>query len=242
MSDDVINGNINVVDKVLLNVKPLSFYFSIIFHLTLLILIIFFYPENSIRRESLTEVSLQNAAGQSQESIIANQVQKEVIRKVVTNSRKTSKSDKSNQKKSNSPEANKKQSVESANTSANNANQTGNTKTINGNSGSGANGNNNVVSADYYYVAVDQMPYPVGGMQSILSKLNIQESKKPISSIYVLAFIDEYGVVQKCLLVKGSGNNTDQLALNIIRKTKFQPGVLNGKRVKVQLYISIPVH
>jgi TonB family protein len=101
-------------------------------------------------------------------------------------------------------------------------------------------GNGNTVS-DFYYVAVDQMPVPVGGMQSITARMNLQGPVSGKASIYLEAFIDENGNVNRCVLIKGIGNKLDDLALKVVKKTKFQPGVLNGKRVKVQLYISIPI-
>lgn len=238
MSDDVINGYSNTTDKIFLNLKPAAFYVSLIFHIALLIIILFFYPvDHSGRKRNITEVSLLSSTEPNKGSTITNTVKTEAVNKVITNSRKPAKLEELDQKKKNIT----KQPDSTANNEGNTSNQTGSANTANGNSGSGTYNNSGTAAADYYYIAVDQMPVPIGGMQSILSRMNIPENKSSLSSIYILAFIDEFGIVQKCLLIKGEGNNTDQLTLNVIRKTKFQPGVLNGKRVKVQLYISIPV-
>ncbi len=236
MSDDVTNGYINAAGNIFLNIKPLSFYFSLIFHVTLVIALLFYYSGQSGRKGSLTEVSLLSSGIPDNENKIENAVRNEEVKKVLKNTPKSAKVNESDQKKNNIA----KQPADSVNNSGNNTNQIAGTKTANGNSGSGTNLNSSAVESDYYYVAVDQMPVPIGGMQSILSRMNIPENEPALSSIYILAFIDEYGVVQKCLLVKGIGNSIDQLAVSVVRKTKFQPGVLNGKRVKVQLYLSIP--
>ncbi len=136
--------------------------------------------------------------------------------------------------------------------SVNGGNNTGNTNS-NGKPGSGGNGNGAngsgppkkgvLINRDIYYVAVDQMPVPVGGMNN----LNARVVRPPAASannihgtVYILAFINELGIVTKVSVLKGLGYGCDQSAINAIRQTRFEAGELKGVPVKVQL--TIPVY
>ena len=93
-----------------------------------------------------------------------------------------------------------------------------------------------------YFVAVEEMPAPIGGIQGIQSKIIYPEIAKRAGvegKVYVLAFVDETGTVTKAQLIKGIGAGCDEAALDAVLKTKFKPGKQRGKPVKVQ--VSIPV-
>jgi protein TonB len=93
-----------------------------------------------------------------------------------------------------------------------------------------------------YFVAVEEMPSPIGGIQSIQKKIVYPEIAKRAGvegKVYVLAFIDEQGNVTKAQIIKGIGAGCDEAALDAVLKTKFTPGKQRGKQVKVQL--SIPI-
>jgi TonB family protein len=95
-----------------------------------------------------------------------------------------------------------------------------------------------------YYVAVDEMPEPFGGTQGIISKIIYPSSAKQKSiegTVFVLAFVDENGVVRKTLLTKGIGYGCDEAAMNAVFRTRFKPGRQNGRPVKVQIQIPVPV-
>jgi TonB family protein len=95
-----------------------------------------------------------------------------------------------------------------------------------------------------YYVAVDEMPEPFGGTQGIVSKIIYPSSAKQKSiegTVFVLAFVDENGVVRKTLLTKGIGYGCDEAAMNAVFRTRFKPGRQNGRPVKVQIQIPVPV-
>jgi TonB family protein len=89
-----------------------------------------------------------------------------------------------------------------------------------------------------YFVAVEEMPEPIGGIESILSKINISSTIH--GTVYVLAFVDENGVVRRVLLAKGIGGGCDEAALNAVKRTRFKPGKKNGEAVKVQMHIAVP--
>ncbi len=93
-----------------------------------------------------------------------------------------------------------------------------------------------------YFVAVEEMPEPIGGIQAIQSKIVYPEIAKRAGvegRVYVLAFVDEGGNVTDAKVQKGIGAGCDEAALDAVKKTKFKPGKQRGKAVKVQ--VSIPI-
>ena len=93
-----------------------------------------------------------------------------------------------------------------------------------------------------YFVAVEEMPEPVGGIKGIQEKIVYPEIAKRAGvegKVYVLAFVDETGTVTKAQVLKGIGAGCDEAALDAVLKTKFKPGKQRGKAVKVQ--VSIPI-
>ncbi|MEO8231684.1 MAG: energy transducer TonB [Ignavibacteriota bacterium] len=93
-----------------------------------------------------------------------------------------------------------------------------------------------------YFVAVEEMPEPIGGIGEIQKKIIYPEIAKRAGvegKVYVLAFVDETGNVTDAKIIKGIGAGCDEAALNAVKKTKFKPGKQRGKPVRVQ--VSIPV-
>ncbi|MCK7526700.1 MAG: energy transducer TonB [Ignavibacteriales bacterium] len=93
-----------------------------------------------------------------------------------------------------------------------------------------------------YFVAVEEMPEPIGGIQAIQSKIVYPEIAKRAGvegKVYVLAFVNEQGIVTKAEILKGLGAGLDEAALGAVKQTKFKPGKQRGKPVKVQ--VSIPI-
>jgi len=93
-----------------------------------------------------------------------------------------------------------------------------------------------------YFVAVEEMPEPIGGIKAIQEKIVYPEIAKRAGvegKVYILAFVDEAGNVTKANVLKGIGAGCDEAALNGVLKTKFKPGKQRGKPVNVQ--VSIPV-
>jgi len=93
-----------------------------------------------------------------------------------------------------------------------------------------------------YFVAVEEMPEPIGGIQAIQSKIIYPEIAKRAGvegKVYVLAFVNETGEVTNAKILKGLGAGLDEAALNAVKQTKFKPGKQRGKPVKVQ--VSIPI-
>lgn len=93
-----------------------------------------------------------------------------------------------------------------------------------------------------YFVAVEVMPEPIGGMYSIQSKIKYPEEAKRNGiegKVFIQAFIDETGNVVEAKVIKGVGHGLDEAAMDAIKQTKFTPGKQKGKPVKVQ--VSIPI-
>jgi len=93
-----------------------------------------------------------------------------------------------------------------------------------------------------YFVAVEEMPEPIGGIKGIQEKIVYPEIAKRAGvegKVYVLAFVDEKGNVTKANVIKGIGAGCDEAALDAVLKTKFKPGKQRGKPVNVQ--VSIPI-
>ena len=93
-----------------------------------------------------------------------------------------------------------------------------------------------------FFVAVEEMPEPIGGIEGIQKRIVYPEIAKRAGvqgRVYVKAYVDERGDVFKVELLKGIGAGCDEAALEAVKETKFQPGKQRGKPVKVQ--VSIPI-
>jgi protein TonB len=92
------------------------------------------------------------------------------------------------------------------------------------------------------FVAVEEMPFPIGGLQSIQEKVHYTEIGRRVGikgTVYIEAIIDEKGNVINAIVVKGIGGGLDEEALNAVLNTKFVPGKQRGNPVKVKIVIPI---
>jgi protein TonB len=92
------------------------------------------------------------------------------------------------------------------------------------------------------FVAVEEMPYPIGGMQSIQEKVHYTEIGRRAEikgTVYIEAIINEEGGVINAIVKKGIGGGLDEEALNAVLNTKFVPGKQRGIPVKVKMVIPI---
>jgi TonB family protein len=95
---------------------------------------------------------------------------------------------------------------------------------------------------DMYNFTVDEMPSPVGGMEDIAKRIKYPEEAKKQGiegKVIVKLFIDEFGNPQSCKIIKGVNPLLDAEAKDVLMKTKFYPGEIDGKPVKVQVAIPI---
>jgi len=95
---------------------------------------------------------------------------------------------------------------------------------------------------EVYFVAVEDLPEPVGGIAAIQAAVVYPEIAKRAGvegTVYIEAFVDEGGTVTRTKVVKGIGAGCDEAAQAAVAKTKFKPGKQRGKPVKVRM--SIPI-
>ena len=93
-----------------------------------------------------------------------------------------------------------------------------------------------------FFVAVEQQPQPIGGLEGIQKRIVYPEIAKRAGvqgRVFVKAYVDENGGVVKVELLKGIGAGCDEAAMEAVKNTKFTPGKQRGKSVKVQ--VSIPI-
>lgn len=93
-----------------------------------------------------------------------------------------------------------------------------------------------------YFVTVEDLPEPIGGMAAIQANVIYPEIARRAGiqgTVYVEVFIDENGDVVKAIVKKGIGAGCDESAIAAVEKTKFRPGTQRGKPVKVRLAVPI---
>lgn len=93
-----------------------------------------------------------------------------------------------------------------------------------------------------YFVAVEEMPEPIGGLAAIQSRIVYPEIARRAGvegKVFVLAYVDEKGKVTSAEIVKGIGSGCDESAMDAVMATKFKPGIQRGKPVKVKITIPI---
>ena len=93
-----------------------------------------------------------------------------------------------------------------------------------------------------YFVAVENMPEPIGGIAGIQSKIvypSIAKRAGVEGTVYIKAYVNKKGIVTKAIVLKGIGAGCDQAAMKAVEETRFTPGRQRGKPVNVM--VSIPV-
>lgn len=93
-----------------------------------------------------------------------------------------------------------------------------------------------------YFVAVEEMPQIVGGMEAIISNLVYPEIALRAGvkgRVFVLAYVDESGLVVKAQVTKGIGAGCDEAAIAAVKKASFVPGKQRGRPVKVKVVVPI---
>ena len=97
-------------------------------------------------------------------------------------------------------------------------------------------------SEEEYFVAVEDMPEPVGGLTAIQRAVVYPEIARRAGlqgRVFILAYVNEKGEVTKAEVQRGIGGGCDEAAVAAVRKAKFVPGRQRGKPVKVR--VSIPI-
>jgi len=93
-----------------------------------------------------------------------------------------------------------------------------------------------------FYLSVEVMPEPIGGMKAIYKKISYPKQAKENKiegTVVIRAFIDRDGEVLNAEVVKGIGYGCDESARLAIFYHRFKPGLQRGQRVKVQMDIPV---
>jgi protein TonB len=93
-----------------------------------------------------------------------------------------------------------------------------------------------------FFVAVEEMPTPIGGIALIQSKIKYPEIARRAGlegTVYILAYLNEEGIVVKTEIAKGIGGGCDEEAEKAVKDTRFTPGKQRGKPVKVKVMIPV---
>jgi TonB family protein len=93
-----------------------------------------------------------------------------------------------------------------------------------------------------FFMTVEQMPEPIGGIAKIAQKVRYPEIAKRAGiegKVFVKALIDEKGNVVGTQIIRGIGAGCDQAAMEAVMQSRFKPGRQRGEAVKVQVTIPI---
>lgn len=96
--------------------------------------------------------------------------------------------------------------------------------------------------AKEYYIAVENLPSPVGTISTIQNKVvnpEIVKKDKINGMVYVNTYINENGIVDFVEIRKGINRECDKEALRVVKDSKFNPGFHNGVAVKTLIIIPI---
>jgi periplasmic protein TonB len=93
-----------------------------------------------------------------------------------------------------------------------------------------------------YFVAVEEMPELIGGMQSIARNLVYPELARRAGVegvVYILAYVDEQGIVRHTDIARGIGAGCDEAAAEAVQQARFTPGKQRGQAVKVRVMVPV---
>ena len=93
-----------------------------------------------------------------------------------------------------------------------------------------------------FRIFAEEPPVPIGGIAAIQEKISYPEIARRAGiqgTVFVKAYVDENGKVQKAEIVKGIKAGCDEEALRAVMETRFNPGRQRGKAVKVEVTVPI---
>ncbi len=95
---------------------------------------------------------------------------------------------------------------------------------------------------DVPFFAVEVKPEIIGGLESLLKNIHYTEiaRRAQIEGRVTIGFVvNKSGDVENATVLKGISEDLDLIALNAVKKAKFNPGLQRGKPVKVSMVIPI---
>jgi TonB family protein len=93
-----------------------------------------------------------------------------------------------------------------------------------------------------FYLSVEVMPEPIGGVKAIYKKISYPKQAKENGvegTVIIRVYIDRDGEVLNAEVVEGIGYGCDESARLAVFYHRFKPGLQRGQRVKVQIDIPI---
>ncbi len=96
---------------------------------------------------------------------------------------------------------------------------------------------------EQFFIAVEQMPEIIGGIESIQRRVRYPELAKRAGAegtVYIYAFVSEEGDVVRTEIINDPGAGLGEAAASAVQQAKFRPGRQRDQPVPVR--VSIPVH
>ncbi len=93
-----------------------------------------------------------------------------------------------------------------------------------------------------YHATAEKMPAPIGGLAALYKKVHYPDiaiKSRVEGKVYVMALVNENGGVDDVKVLKGIGAGCDEAAVAAVKSTKFTPGQIKGKNVKVKVALPI---
>ena len=95
---------------------------------------------------------------------------------------------------------------------------------------------------DVPFFAVEVKPEIIGGLESLLKNIHYTEIARRAQiegRVTIWFVVNKSGDVENATVLKGISEDLDLIALNAVKKAKFNPGLQRGKPVKVSMVIPI---
>ena len=92
------------------------------------------------------------------------------------------------------------------------------------------------------YMAVEEMPQPIGGLGALASQIKIPDTAWAAGvegKVFLDIVVDEQGDVADARVLRGLGAGLDEEALRVVRQAKFTPGRQDGVAVNVRMTLPI---
>lgn len=93
-----------------------------------------------------------------------------------------------------------------------------------------------------YYLTAEVMPVPVGGWETLHERLFYPQrakEEKIQGEVVIKAFINKEGSVTKAEVKTGIDKRIDESARLTVFYTRFQPGVIRGRKVNIEMDIPL---
>ena len=101
---------------------------------------------------------------------------------------------------------------------------------------------NRIIEDETIFVAVEEMPTIIGGLESINKNVHYTEIARRLDiqgKVIIGILVDKTGNIVESEILKSLFPELDMIALNAVKQVKFNPGLQRGKPVNVRMVIPI---